>query len=210
MQNTSEIDALIMRNIGEIELAHERIEGHLEVVLTREAGKVFRSVASAAGWHCKADSLDDDFWMAKPAWKIRRGEPDDEADYLLVLALDWDSTKPEASWPGIFVGSRGSRLLVRLDSDKFTPARWSRFLEEVAVRPVVAKLRRGGLVHDPNNKAEPFAIDVTSDPEDIALAFEGEEQFEQGLNRLKGALLAIVAMDEELEELSALVRAARA
>lgn len=210
MQSPSEIDALIVRNLTEIEIAHERIEGHLHDVLEREAGRVFRRVATKAGWHYKADSLDDDFWMAKPAWKMSARQPDDEADYLLVLALDWDSTKADTSWPGTFIGSRGSRLLVRLSTDKFTSARWSRLLEEVAVRPVVEKLRQSGLVHDANNKFEPFAVNVTADPEAVARAFEGETEFDQALQRLNGAVESVVAMEDELDELAALVRVRRA
>ena len=146
MKDMSEVNGLIIRNLTDIELAHERIEGQIQERLEREAGRIFRDVAGGAGWHSKAESLDDEFWMAKPAWKMRRKDSDDEADYLLVLALDWDSTKADTSWAGTIVGSRGSRLLLRLSTDKFTPARWSRFLEEVAVRHVVERLRLSGLV----------------------------------------------------------------
>ena len=210
MKDMSEVDGLIIRNLTDIELAHERIEGQIQERLEREAGRIFRDVAGGAGWHCKAESLDDEFWMAKPAWKMRRKDSDDEADYLLVPALDWDSTKADTSWAGTIVGSRGSRLLLRLSTDKFTPARWSRFLEEVAVRHVVERLRLSGLVHDPNNKSESFAIEVTAEPEKLAAAFEGEEQFDTAFRRLRGALEKIVAMEDDLEELAQLVRQKRA
>lgn len=209
MQNQGEIDALIIENLAEIEQAHDRISGHIQDVLQRETGKIFREVAHGAGWYCKADSLDDDFWMARPAWKVRKGDADHEADHLVVAALDWDSTRKDVSWVGQFVGSQGSRLLVKVASDKFTPKRWTRLLEHPSARTVVEELGKTGLRLDQNNSTEPFAACITIAPQKLALAYSGEMEFETALEPMKKVLQDIVGLEHALDELADIARRAR-
>ena len=209
MKNQHEIDALIIQSLAEIEQANARIEGPIKEELERETAKLLREVTRETGWYCKADSLDDDFWMAKPSWKLKKGEPDHKADHLLFAALDWDSTRKDVSWIGQFVGSQGSRLLLKLDTDKFSNKRWAQFLEESPAWPIVQELGDCGLRLDQNNPDEPFAVPVTLDPRKVASAFSREVRFEDAFEPLVKTLRGIIAKEELLDELAEIVRRAR-
>lgn len=208
MKEHGEIDALIIRNISEIEQAHERIGGHIERVFQDKASDIFKKVAAEKGWYCVTNSLGDDFWMVKSAWKIDQRKANAKAEHAIYIELTWDSAVKDVSWAGTFVGSQGARLRIIIDTDKFAKKRWIDLLVDHEDSSFMRELAYAGLTRDDNNE-DPYGISFNLDPERVAMAFEGKETFDDAFEPLAKQLKAIVSKEEALDVLAQVVRKAR-
>jgi len=210
MADTAELDALIIRNLEEIEQGYQRITGDIERRLDKEAAKLFEEAAEAAGWATHATVLDDDFWLMKTDWQMEEGPPE-EVDSYLVIRLEWDSKGPDVSWAQTFVGGQGSRLLLTIASDTYSDNKWLRFLKENEPSDVIKRLiKASGFRFEPDNKTEPLAMPVRIDRDRLAQAFGGEIDFLDALAPLATALREVVRQEALLDKLAGLAREADA
>ena len=203
MTDTGELDAIIIRNITEIEQGYDRICDEIEKRLDDESGRVFREVAGEYGWFTKATSLDDDFWMTKHEWQIEDGAAE-QSDHYLAITLEANSSGPDVSWAQTFIGGQGAQLLLAISSDLFTSAKWFRFLRDGKASKVVERIIKSSgskISFDPDNKYEPFARGVRIDQEELARAFAGEIEFEKALSPLASALRETLDLEAEFKEL---------
>ena len=210
MIDTSELDAVIIRNLTEIEQGYDRIHDEIEKRLDQECGKIFEKIVKKHGWIYKATSLDDDFWISKSQWQLEEG-PADESDHYLTIAIEANSNNPDVSWAQTFVGGQGAQLLLAVSSDLFTTARWFRFLKDGEANKLVRKMVAASgsqLTFDPDNKHEPFAVPVRVNQEELARAFAGEIEFEEALMPLERALQETLELDKMFEKMVKLIKKA--
>lgn len=66
--DTTELDALIVRNLDDLDAIGQRIE-HIEAALWAALGELVKDWAKGSGW--RADAEDDDVWLAPPGWQQR-------------------------------------------------------------------------------------------------------------------------------------------
>ena len=207
MTDLAELDALIIRNLEEIEQGYDRIEGEIEERLNKEAAEVFEEAAKGAGWFTMATALEKDFWLVKTGWQIEEG-PAAESDHYLVIRTEFDSKQSDVSWAQTFVSGR---LLLVIDSDAYTHNKWLSFLKKDNPANVVKRLTTlSGFRFEPDNKTESLALPVRIDQEALAQAFAGEIDFNEALAPLAAGLNEIVAQEALLDELARLVRKADA
>ncbi len=209
MTDTGELDAVIIRNITEIEQGYDRIHGEIEKRLDAECGKIFEEAARKYGWISKATSIEEDFWMTKSQWQLEEG-PAEESDHYLSIAIDNSSNGPDVSWAQTFVGGQGAQLLITIVSDLFTSAKWFRFLKDGQANKLVREIVAASTItFDPDNKYEPFARPVKIDQEELARAFAGEIEFEDALMPLEKALHEVLELEEMLGKMVKLIRKAQ-
>lgn len=211
MNDIGELDAVIIRNITEIEQGYDRIHDEIEKRLDTECAKIFRQNAKKHGWIAQATSLNDDFWMTKREWQLEEG-PAEESDHYLTIAIEANSNGPDVSWAQTFVGGQGSQLVLAVSSDLFTSAKWFRFLKDGEANKLVRKIVGASdskVTFDPANKHEPFARPVKIDQEELARAFAGEIEFEEALMPLEKALHEVLELEEMLEKMVKLIRKAQ-
>lgn len=210
MANTAELDAIIIRNITEIEQGHDRIEDEIQSKLELECARIFREVANTFGWVAKAENFGDDFWITRNDWQSEGGQWD-EVDHYLVIQLDWNSTGPNVSWAQTFVGGQGAQLLLGIGSDLYKPAAWFRFLKEKQVNQLVRELVSGTgsrISFDPDNKSEPLARSIKIDQEELAQAFAGEIEFETALLPLRAGLEELLEHKDFFDKLVRIIKRA--
>jgi len=212
MTDTAELDAVIIKNITEIEQGYDRIYDEIEKRLDAECGKIFQKIAKKYGWIAKATSLEEDFWMTRSQWQLEEGPPE-KSDHYLTIAIDKSSNGPDVSWAQTFVGGQGSQLLLAVFSDVFTSAKWFRFLKDGEANKLVRKIvgaSNSKITFDPDNKHEPFARPVKIDQEELARAFAGETEFEEALMPLEKALQETLDLEDMFEKMVRLIKKAQA
>lgn len=210
MTDTGELDAVIIRNITEIEQGYNRIYDEIEKRIDTECGKIFRETAKAYGWLAKANSIND-FWMTKNQWQAEEGQWD-EIEYCLSIALTWNSKGPDVSWAETLVGGQGAQLLIEISSDLYSSREWFRFLKEKKPNQLVRQIvsdTSSGILFDPDNKSAPLAKPVKVDQEELAQAFAGEIEFGKALFPLRSGLNEILDYEEILNKLVKLIKQAQ-
>lgn len=169
MADTADLDALVTRNIGDIEAAlnHAHQLGHslieqIEAILVEDLG---------AEWHVESDVDDDSpLWMSKQSW-FDEGKPTRKNSYRLQFDQEeGPGGDDEWTWFSTMLGAgpNGARIRVYFWSSSFsTNKRWSKIM--AGHDDQLARLVGAGFETDATDRLYiPFALDA----EVLAKAYE--------------------------------------
>ena len=193
MADTADLDALVIRNIGDIEAAlihaRELETGLLEAVesiLVDELGPT---------WHVEYDP-DDDYplWLTHSDW-IEEGTPARKNSYRLQMEeKDGPDGVTEGTWLSTFLrtGPHGARAIIYFWANSFnTNKRWAKITEGQSDR--LQRLAAAGFETDSRGRLYiPFSLDM----EELAKGYETGD-LESALHRARelGAIIRTSAAD---------------
>lgn len=205
MTHQPDLDALIVRNIGDIGAAANRANSEIDPRLWTESGIVVTAAAAAMGGSAHTDAEEEAVWLTHPDWLAAGDDADDPPFYLLLNERAEPGVTTEWTWLASFTGAWpgcGTMGLFVTD-DRLKHGAWKKQLRsnESVVDALVA---RGFRYDGPTGDLYvPFLVDA----EMLAKAFE-DDAFETALQPLADALTTIAAAHAELSALCQLSAAA--
>lgn len=106
MEN-NEVDALIVRNIADLEAALERIEDSIDPKLFKEAWETLKGALGEKEWFFADDENPDEAWFAPRSWILTDEDGDEDADpwFKLIPA----GGKKFRSWATHFVSANSEQ-----------------------------------------------------------------------------------------------------
>lgn len=200
MSHQPELDALIVRNIGDIGAAANRVKNAIDPRLWEEAGRIVTVAAAEMGWigHAAADPSDETVWLSHPDWMEAGGDPEDPPFYIGLDERVEPGVSAEWSWLAAFTGAWPARATAGLfvGDERLKQGAWKKLLR--GNTELVNSLVARGFRYDGQSGElyVPFLIDA----EKLAVAFE-EDVFETALQPLTAALMTINAAHAELTAL---------
>ena len=201
-----ELDALIVRNIGDIGAAMKHAVEHIGPLLWKKTGRVVTETVAGDGWSSFSDVDAEEVWFAREDWLLPdRSDP--EADFWLGLDERTSGDEEgEGSWLAAFVGSgpNGSTMAFWVDQRIVGKAAWKRIVKANA--DLVETLRGFGFSLDLDDDRR-ICLPFTLDREKLAAAFENDE-FEVVMEEVSTVLHGAVEALPHLERLRELARSA--
>ncbi|WP_374943455.1 hypothetical protein [Sphingomonas sp.] len=192
------LDALVIRNIGDIAAAMKHADEVLGPRVWTEAGKAVEKAGSNDTWYAEFDASIESVWLAKRTWLDGSADPD--ATFWLGLD-EW--TTPggdgENCWLATFTGTgeNGATLALWISQNMFSVARWKKLLK--ANGKLVEELLQHGFRFDEEDDRRLY-LPVTIEPEALVKAFE-EEDFDQAMQPLVQAVEIAINAGAELDRL---------
>lgn len=204
MTDQPELDALIVRNIGDIGAAANRAKLTLDPRLWTEAGAVLKGVAAANGWLGHADGDAEEAWLSHEDWLTTEDDSEDPPFYLTMNERAEPGAPAEWTWLASFTGAwpnRGSMGLFVAD-DRLKPGAWKRQLR--SAEDIVGDLVERGFRYDGStgDLYVPFLVEADL----LAMAFE-DDAFDVALRPLADAVSMACDAQAELTRLWALAKA---
>lgn len=193
-----ELDALIVRNIGDIGAAYNRVKNDIDPRLWVEAGYVVQAAASAIGWNSDVEADECEIWLTHPDWALADGDSKHSPFYVELDEREEPGPDAEWSWLASFTGAWPTRATMGLfiADDRLNHGPWKKRLRnnDAIVDALVAK----GFRYDSAGARIyiPFLIDV----EELAKAFENDS-FEIALQPLAAAVALLETAYTELDNL---------
>lgn len=199
---TASLDALLIRNVGDIEAAMTRIGEELDPRLWREIEARLEATAASCGWATHPTAAKDGYWHAPSAWMtVDDGDPDSPFYFMLSHQAGAAGVEDYSDLAALVGASpHGNRIALSFEQDPLSPAKWKKLLRGDA--DALARLRDGGFVTDLEHGA--IAFDITLDPDLLATAFS-QNDFDQVLEPLDRALEAAAKLQPVFERLIAIV-----
>jgi hypothetical protein len=206
MTDTTKLDALIVRNIADIEAAFNRVNNDMETVLARETANIFHEKIGSLGW--EGDSVDEfvdgNLWLAPIEWRLA-DTASDEFDLYINFGFHAGINDFEGTWLAHFAGINGAGLQLELTSDTMKRKDWQTLLKREVGQKAIAALKAKGFATELKN-AVPLTLKVKFDQEELAKAFE-EEDFTEALEPLSKAIDTIAGLRVVLDDLVTAIRA---
>lgn len=174
MPDTKSLDALIIRNIADIEAAMKHAQEEIGPRVWEEVARVMQEECDADPWIAVADVEDEDVWFTDRGW-LMPDQRKPKADFWLGLDERTDGgNEGENSWLAAFVagGPNGATMAFWLDQRILGPGAWKKLVK--SSDGVVAELRGLGFSVDDDDDRRLY-LPVVLDREALASAFETED-----------------------------------
>lgn len=198
MSHQPELDALIVRNIGDIGAAANRAEREIDPRLWLESGFIVTAAANAMGGIVHADAAERKVWLTHPDWLEGGHDVDQPQFYLELTEREEPGVEAEWTWLASFTGAWPGRSTIGMFvvDDRLKFGAWKKQLRS-AVEVVDALVTRGFRYDSSTGHLYvPFLIDA----ELLAKAFE-QDSFETALKPLSQAVAVVAAAHAELSAL---------
>lgn len=202
MQDTSELNALIVRHIGDLESAMKQAKSQIDGQLERATAQIIDEKRKEFEWTGEVNrSLDGEQWLAPEPWRTAN-KSDNSFDLFLILHTDNGIEDFAAeTWLSYFIGLNGCELAFVIETNALKVSRWKAFLRQQ--EDSIAELRDFGFTCD--LKRGRLALPMGFNQEAIAQAVENED-VNEGLSPLGVALDRIVKARPILDKLVSKVR----
>lgn len=203
MTHQPELDALIVRNIGDIGAAAYRAKSQIDPRLWVESGMIVTAAAAEIGGIGHADAAEETAWLTHPDWLPAGDDVNDPSFYLVLNERTEPGVDAEWTWLASFIGAwpGHSSMGLFVADNRIRHGAWKKQLRSNGVL-VDALVARGFRYNGPTGDLYiPFLVDA----ELLAKAFE-EDTFEAALQPLDEALRTVAAAHAELTALSRLSR----
>jgi hypothetical protein len=174
MSANKELDALVIRNIADIEAAMNHAIKEIGPRIWEEVARVTQEMCDSETWITASDIANDDLWFADRSWLMadqRKPKPD------FWLGLDErlsEIDEGENSWLATFVasGPNGATMAFWLDQRILGAGAWKKLVK--ANDALVAELRGLGFSVDDDDDRRLY-LPVVLDRELLARSFETED-----------------------------------
>jgi len=208
MADHAELDALVIRNIGDISAAMKHADEVLSPRVWEEVGKALVNACEPSTHYAFADGEDEDVWLADRSWlALDTLSTSPEPDFF--LGLDERTSlggEGENSWLASFTGSgpNGATVALWVDQNIVGKARWKKIVR--SANDLIGELRTAGfdVVEDDDRK---LCIPVLFNRDALAAAFSSED-FASAMQPLIDAVRKAITATPLLERLRALALAA--
>jgi hypothetical protein len=193
-----ELDAVIVRNIGDIGAAINRVTKDIDPRLWAESGIIVMAAAAAMGWIGHADGAEEAVWLAHADWLEASDDPSDPPFFIELNERAEPGVDADWTWLASFTGAwpnRGTMGFFVGDS-RLRHGAWKKQLRGNGL--IVDALVARGFRYDGSSGElyVPFQVEA----ELLAKAFE-EDAFEVALEPIAGALAIIGSAHSELSAL---------
>lgn len=206
MTDQTELDALVVRHIGDIEGAMKHAIEQVGPRLWDETADALNETIDTAVWTVAANPGEEEIWFADRAWMAPDSDPSDpEANvWFAVEERLGGGGDGEHSWLATFlaVGPNGAGMALALRQDILSASAWKKLLK--ANHEMVDAIVIDRLMYDSAKSL--FYVPFRIDGEKLATAFE-EEDFQKAFEPLVEAARVAVA---SAPRLAPLLNAARA
>lgn len=171
MSGTAELDALVIRNIAEIEAAMKHAIEEIGPRIWSNVAEAMTETCDIDGWIAVPDGEDEDVWFAEREWLL----PDQrkpKADFWLGLdERVAGGNEGENSWLATFVasGPNGATTAFWIDQRIVGKGAWKKLIKANDV--IVASLRDCGFSLDEDDDRR-LCLPFVLDRELLATAFE--------------------------------------
>lgn len=190
MSDTKTLNALVIRNIADIEAAITQAQQEIGPVIWREAAKTAKAVCDDE-WTVLIDEDDDELRLADRTWMIH-GARKPKADFSIRL---YERVRPdgdgENSWLATFVagGPNGAMMAFWIEQTIVTPSAWKKLVK--TSDGIIADLRALGFSIDDDDDRRVF-VPVVLDREALARAFETDD-FDEVMRPVATAVSNVMA-----------------
>lgn len=174
MSDTKTLDALVIRNIADIEAAMKHAIEVIGPRIWEEASRVMQATCVADTWIALADLDEEDVWFADRNW-LMPGQRKPKADFWLGLdERTSGGNLGENSWLATFVssGPNGATMAFWLNQRILLPGAWKKLVKSSDA--LVAELRGFGFSFDDDDDRRLY-VPVVLDREALAMAFETDD-----------------------------------
>lgn len=203
MTENDQLNALLVRNIGDIEAAVRHTADVVDKRLWEEAADQVGDILDEA-WFTKLNVDETEVLFAKLSWLDPEKPDQPNAKIWLDERLE---TESDFTWLAEFLaaGPKSGKVALFFDQNLITKAQWKKHLKERL--DVIGKLNDNGFIYDGSDGA--LFLPVVLNRETLAKAFE-KDDFTEALTPLSDALRAVVTSAELLDQLVAEAREAAA
>lgn len=208
MADQAELDALVIRNIGDIEAAMKHAIEVLDPRVWEEVGKALVGACEPRTHYASADAEGREVWLADRSWLVSNSlSTDPDADFW--LGLDQRTSlggEGENSWLASFTasGPNGATVALWVDQKIVGKPRWKKIVR--SADDLIEELHAAGfdVVEDDDRK---LCIPVSFERDALVAAFTSED-FVSAMRPLTDAVHKAITATPLLERLRALVLAA--
>jgi len=205
MSDTRSLDALVIRNIADIEGAMLHAQERIGPRIWEEVSRVVQAACEGQAWKVVADIKEHDVWIAAQGW-LMPDQRKPKADFFLGLDERFSGDNDgENSWLATFVasGPKGTTMALWLDQRILGPAAWKKLVK--SNDGIVAELRGLGFSVDDDDDRR-LCLPVVLDRERLAQSFETDD-FDAVMEPVGTAVGNALAAADILERLRSLARA---
>ena len=199
----SDLDALLVANIGDLNAAASHVEHVLQVEVAAAIDDLAKKLRSNLGWEGEEDwSGDWSIWAAPKEWLDTGIGPKDD-DYNSQFSFEVDDQKNEASdqfWLAQLVGCGQAQLGFRWSRNNLSPKRWGKALGQKT--DLIAKVRGLGFSYRESDGS--FFLPIRVDRTELAKAVS-EESAVQALQPLRDAYDRLAEAKPVFDELIAAI-----
>lgn len=174
MSKTKELDALVIRNIADIEAAMNHAQKEIGPRIWEKVAQVTQEMCDGEAWIAVSDVANDDVWFADRSW-LMAAQRKPKADFYIGLDEKLSETgEDENSWLATFVasGPNGATMAFWLDQRILGAGAWKKLVKANDV--LVAELRGLGFSVDDADDRRLY-LPVLLDRELLARSFETED-----------------------------------
>jgi hypothetical protein len=171
---TKELDALVIRNIADIEAAMNHAKNEIGPRIWEQVAQVTQETCDAQAWLAFSDVANDDVWFAHQSW-LMADQRKPRADFWIGLDERLSETgEDENSWVATFVasGPNGATMAFWLKQQILGAGAWKKLVK--ANHALVAELRGLGFAVDDDDDRRLY-LPVVLDRELLARSFETED-----------------------------------
>jgi hypothetical protein len=207
MNDSSKLDALLVRHVGDIEAALHHISAITTKRLFRELAEVVEDELDEKDWFSTLVAEDNDLWFAPRTWLTAKTNPQQADAWFALDELVQDGGEADETWIAelLAVGPQGAKTALIFYQDPFGRAAWKKLLKQNG--PMIAMLQEAGVSYDASSAS--LYIPVTLQGETLATAFE-QEEFEAAFLPFREAVRTAVAARPLIDELLTKARATAA
>lgn len=174
MSANKELDALVIRNIADIEAAMNHAKMEIGPRIWEQVARVMQEICDAEAWVAVSDVANDDLWFAHRSW-LMADQRKPKADFWIGLDERLsESGEDENSWLSTFVanGPNGATMAFWLNQRILGAGAWKKLVK--ANDGLVAELRGLGFSVDDDDDRRLY-LPVVLDRELLARSFETED-----------------------------------
>lgn len=174
MSANKELDALVIRNIADIEAAMNHAMNEVSPRIWEQVAQVVQEMCDTEAWFAVSDVANDDVWFAHRSWLIA-DQRKPKADFFIGLDERLsESGEQENSWLAAFVanGPNGAVMAFWLCQKILAAGAWKKLVK--ANDALVTELRGLGFSIDDDDDRRLY-LPVVLDRELLARSFETED-----------------------------------
>lgn len=198
--STDEMDALIIKNLGDLDFAAQRLQYHIQTRVGKEIDDIVDEWVEKHGWEGEFEYRHDkDIRLAPKDWKSPSGTEAEAVGFghfelNAGAGDDWDQQQNDYFWLTRLCKARGGMIGFRWCRDEgidATKRKWKDFAQQWADR-----IRKMGFIIEESGL---FFIPVQIDATVLAGAMIGDTSFEVALRPLSDALDRLLTAKPEFD-----------
>lgn len=174
MSATKELDALVIRNIADIEAAMNHAKNEIGPRIWEQIAQVIQEMSCAEAWVVVSDVANEEVWFTHRSWLVA-DQRKPKADFWIVLDERLaESGEEENSWLATFIanGPNGATMAFWLNQRILGAGAWKKLVKTNDA--LVAELRALGFAVDDDDDRRLY-LPVMLDRELLARSFETED-----------------------------------